>query len=113
MYQDIQPDICSYDYQVTTPEYIKPYDNYYLSKKEDSNILNILKASAQNKYPYLGWAVDLENSYNQPGCFSTCQGLADPSKPSSVYDYNSCMDSCSVSGTSSGVQLGKRPGNRR
>lgn len=116
MYQDIQPDIQSYDYQVTTPEYIPPYDNFYLSKKEDSNILRILRNSAQKNYPYLGWAVDLEQSNRQPGCASTCNTILPRdiyNYPNAVYDYNSCMNSCETSGTSAGIIASKKPGNSR
>lgn len=112
MYEDI-PNVVSYDYQVTTPEVVPGYSNYYLSQKEDSNILKILRKSADTNYPYLGWTVDLNQSNDQPGCFSTCNSLADPAKPNSVYNYNACMDSCSISGTSSGIVLSSKPHNKR
>lgn len=109
MYEDI-PNVVSYDYQETTPQQIPGYNNYYLSSKQDSNILQILRRSAENQYPYLGYAVDLNESNNlQPGCFSTCSQIANPSNPNSVYSYNACMTSCSTSGTSGGIISSKKP----
>ncbi len=108
MYEDIH-EVNSYDYQTNIPDIPVGYDNYYLSKKEDNNIINILRQSAENSYPYIGYSVDLTESNNQVGCFNTCKPLADLSRPNTIYDFNSCMESCAVSGTSSGIIASKRP----
>ena len=107
-YEDINA-MEPFDYQPTTPEYIRPYDNFYLSQNIDSSILNILRNRNQNRYPYLQYSVDLEESNNnQPGCFNTCSSLADPRRPNTVYNFNACMDSCQISGTSRDVMVNKK-----
>ena len=85
----------SYDYQEVTPEVIPSYNNFSMSY------------GAQP--PLLRYMVSLDDSHNQPGCFSTCKQLADPARPNSVYNFNSCMMNCDMAGVSSGIIPGSVP----
>lgn len=76
-----------FDYQPMTPEVIPAYNNFQASAKIPD-------------FPLLKYMVDTEESFNQPGCHSTCSGLIDVSNPNSVYNYNACMTSCNTTGTS-------------
>lgn len=79
--------IVSDDYQNVIPEDFMPAPN-------------VLATSKKVPFPLLRYMVDLENSYNQPSCHNTCSTLVDVTKPNTVYDYNGCMISCEMSGTS-------------
>ena len=88
-------DIQAFDYQETLPDIIPSYDTFEISKK--------------NQFPLLKYMVDIDNSHNEPGCESTCSQLVDVNNPNTVYNYNACMTSCNVGGTSGGIILSKKP----